>query len=76
MKDLPEITICMGRPHEDYFNPDSWKGELWLFGDCVNELSEQTGLKKLSVKNVKGCPPHVLDLYKWFCSEYYGSGKK
>jgi uncharacterized protein (DUF362 family) len=71
MKHQPEVTICLGHPQDNYSNPRTWKGDLWLFGDCAGELDSQSGMKKRKPKIVKGCPPHVLDLYKWFCNEYH-----
>ncbi|OGL42548.1 MAG: hypothetical protein A2161_20555 [Candidatus Schekmanbacteria bacterium RBG_13_48_7] len=70
LKNKPEMTIFLGRPQENYFNPDSWTGDLWIFGDCAEELTKQLPGTQSSFCHLKGCPPHVLDLYKWFCNSY------
>jgi uncharacterized protein (DUF362 family) len=57
------VTVHSGCLHQKRCEP--LNGDDWLLGDCACQVAEQTGTNYINKAHlIRGCPPHVFDLYK------------
>lgn len=67
---LPHLTIISGRSMPNHQFCHSWKGDLWLFGNCAVEIVFPGLQDRLKPSFIQGCPPHVLDLHREIVRTY------
>jgi uncharacterized protein (DUF362 family) len=64
LQDLQKsVTVYSGCLHQK--RDDPLDDENWLLGDCACQAAEKNGANYLNKAHlVRGCPPHVFDLYR------------
>ncbi|MBN2382213.1 DUF362 domain-containing protein [bacterium] len=60
---LEPMTLFVGRSMPNRTTLRDWQGNLWLFGNCAQEILFPDRERRTGAVIIPGCPPHVLDLF-------------